>query len=93
MVSWRVSHLFGSAICQIFEKIRKILVVPVCHHCTPAIGYFSESRLLAMIGSPWPMTAAETEASEAAAAAALATESGGGRSSRGIVVGQLATHD
>jgi hypothetical protein len=31
-------------------------VVPVCHRRTPAIGYFSEARLLAIIGSPWPMT-------------------------------------
>jgi hypothetical protein len=41
MVSWRVSHLFGSAICRIFEKIWKILVVPVCHRFTPAIGYLA----------------------------------------------------
>jgi hypothetical protein len=53
----------ASAICldltsvRIFlEKIRKILVVPVCHHCTPAIGYFSKACLLAIIGLPWPMT-------------------------------------
>jgi hypothetical protein len=24
-----------------FEKIWKILVVPVCHRCTPAIGYLA----------------------------------------------------
>jgi hypothetical protein len=41
MVSWRVSHLLGSAICRIFEKIRKILVAPVCHCHTPAIGYLA----------------------------------------------------
>ncbi len=41
MISWRVSHLLGSALCQILEKIRKILVVPVCHHRTPAIGYLA----------------------------------------------------
>jgi hypothetical protein len=41
---------------RIFGKIQKILVVPVCHRCTPVIGCFSESRLLAIIGSPWPMT-------------------------------------
>ena len=56
MVSWRVIHLFGSAICWIVEKIRKILVVPVCPRRTPVIGYFSKSRLLAIIESPWPMT-------------------------------------
>ncbi len=60
MVSWRVSHLFGSAICPICEKIWKILVVPVCPCCTPAIGYFSKSRLLAIIGLPWPMTLVPT---------------------------------
>jgi hypothetical protein len=30
-----------SAICGIFEKIRRILVVPACHHRTPAIGYLA----------------------------------------------------
>ncbi len=55
-----------SAICldlpsvESFEKIRKIMVVPVCHRCTPAIGYFIKSRLLAIIGSPWFMTLAPT---------------------------------
>jgi hypothetical protein len=50
-----------SAICldlpsvESFEKIWNIHVVPVCHHLTPAIGYFSKSRLLAIIGLPWPM--------------------------------------
>ena len=53
----------ASAICsdlpsvESFEKIRKILVVPVCHRHTPAIGLFSELRLLAIIRLPWPMTA------------------------------------
>ncbi len=41
MVSWGVSHLFGSAICWIFEKFWKILVVPFCHRCTPVIGYLA----------------------------------------------------
>ena len=35
-------------------------MVPVCHRHTPAIGYFSEARLLAINGSPWPMTLAPT---------------------------------
>jgi hypothetical protein len=35
-------------------------VVPVCHRCTPAIGYFSKSRLLAIIRLPWFMTLAPT---------------------------------
>ncbi len=35
-------------------------MVPVCHRCTPAIGYFSEAHLLAIIGLPWPMTLAPT---------------------------------
>jgi hypothetical protein len=60
MVSWRVSYLFGSAICWIFEKIWTILVVPVHHRCTPVIGYFSKSRLIAIIGLPWPKTLAPT---------------------------------
>jgi hypothetical protein len=57
---WYVAHQPSAWIwCQpvSFEKIRKILVVPVCHRHTPAIGYFSKARLLAIIGSPWPMTA------------------------------------
>jgi hypothetical protein len=45
---------------QIVGKIRKILVVPVCHRRTSAIGYFRKSRLLAIIGLPWPMTLAPT---------------------------------
>jgi hypothetical protein len=54
---WRVSHLFGSDVSPyLFEKIRKILVVLVCHRHTPAIGYFSKARLLAINGLPWPMT-------------------------------------
>jgi hypothetical protein len=43
-----------------FEKIRKILVVPVCHRGTPAIGYFSKARLLTIDGLPWPMTLSPT---------------------------------
>ena len=35
-------------------------MVPVCHRHTPAIGYFSEARLLAINGLPWPMTLAPT---------------------------------
>jgi hypothetical protein len=37
----------ASAICldlpsvESFENIRKILVVPVCHRCTPAVGYLA----------------------------------------------------
>jgi hypothetical protein len=34
----------SAQICHLsngFEKIRKILVVPVCHCCTPAIGYLA----------------------------------------------------
>ncbi len=56
----------ASAICldlpsvESFEKIRKILVVPVCHRCTPAVGYFSKACLLVINGSPWPMTLAST---------------------------------
>jgi hypothetical protein len=56
----------ASAICldlmsaQIFGKIRKILVVPVCHRHTPTIGLFSELRPLAIVGLPWPMTLAPT---------------------------------
>jgi hypothetical protein len=56
----------ASAICldlpsvKSFEKIRKNLVVAVCHRRTPAIGYFSELCLLAIIGLPWPMTLAPT---------------------------------
>ncbi len=37
-------------------------MVPVCHHHTPAIGYFSETRLLGINGSPWPMTLTEISA-------------------------------
>jgi hypothetical protein len=44
-----------------FEKIRKILVVPVCHRHTPAIGYFSKARLLGINESPWPMTLSSQE--------------------------------
>ncbi len=39
-----------------FEKIWKILVVPVYHRHTPAIRYFSKACLLGINGSPWPMT-------------------------------------
>ncbi len=35
-------------------------MVPVCHRHTPAIGYFSKARLLAINGLPWPMTLAPT---------------------------------
>jgi hypothetical protein len=55
----------ASAICldlpsvESFEKIQKLLVVPVCHRRTPAIGLFSKSRLLGIIGLPWPMTPKE----------------------------------
>ncbi len=31
-------------------------MVPVYHRCTPAIGFFSESCLLAIFGLPWHMT-------------------------------------
>ena len=60
MTLWRLSHLLESAICQIFEKIWTILVVPVWHCRTPAIGCFSKLRLLAIIGLPWPMALAPT---------------------------------
>ncbi len=56
MILWRVSHLLGSAICRIFEKIQMILVVPVCHRCTPVIGYLANRTSLAIVGLPWHMT-------------------------------------
>ncbi len=53
-----------SAICQdpdllLSEADLKDLVVPVCHHHTPAIGYLAKSRHLAILSDsikPWPMT-------------------------------------
>jgi hypothetical protein len=60
MILWRVSHLLGSAICLICEKIRKIPVVPVCHRHTPAFGYLANHASLAIVGLPWPMTLTPT---------------------------------
>ncbi len=60
LVSWHVSHLFGSAICWI---IWKDLEDPGGACLAPSYTSdwpFSESRLLAIIGSPWPMTLTPT---------------------------------
>ena len=61
MISWRVSQLLGTAICRIFEKIRKILVCACLSPSYTSDWLFSELRLLAIIGLPWPMTAGDND--------------------------------
>ncbi len=56
----------ASAICldlpsvRIFEKIREILVVPVCHRSYTSDNRFNESGHLVIFWLPWPMTLAPT---------------------------------
>ena len=63
-LSYTVMTCGASAICldlmsvRIFEQICEILVVPFCHCLYISDKQFSESRLLAIIGSSWPMTLA-----------------------------------
>ncbi len=56
MILWHTSHLFGSTICQ---NLWKDSWDPVGACLSPSYTnnkQFSESRLLAIIGLPWPMT-------------------------------------
>jgi hypothetical protein len=60
MILWRVSHLLGS--CHL-SNLRKDLEDPGGACLSPLYTsdwLFSESRFLAINGSPWPMTLAPT---------------------------------
>ena len=56
MISWRVNHLLRSAICRIFWKDLEDPGGACLSPSHTSDWLFSELRLLAIVGLPWPMT-------------------------------------